>query len=181
MHILAGKLKSKRLYTLKSIRVVEARVKKVLCSILKDHISGASVLDLFAGTGSLGIEALSWGAYRAVFVDIKKSSLNVVRKNLSSLGLLGSSELYLKDALLACRKFHGLQRKFDMILLDPPYHSGLLTKALKTLGAYDIVEPSGLIVSLGSYKEEAKKERFYCIFDRRYGDRRVKILTPQDG
>jgi 16S rRNA (guanine(966)-N(2))-methyltransferase RsmD len=157
---------------------VEGRIKKVLHSVLKDEIRGKTVLDLFAGSGSVGIEALSWGAERAVFVDIKKPNLDIVRKNLSSLGLLGSSELYLKDASLACQDFFEKKRRFDFIFMDPPYYKGLLTKTLKTLGAYDIVEPSGFVVSLGFRRESPQNQAFSCVFNRVYGDRLVKIFTP---
>ena len=178
MYVIAGRLKSRKLYTHKSLRVVEARIKKVLHSLFKDEMHDASVLDLFAGTGSLGIEALSWGAKKAVFVDIKKASVETIRKNLSSLGLLGSCEVYLKDAGLACQNFFVQKRRFDFIFMDPPYYKGLLTKTLKTLGAYDIVEPSGFVVALGWRRESPQNKAFSCIFERLYGDRLVKIFTP---
>ena len=178
MYIINGGLKGRKLETNKSLRLVEARIKKVLHSVLSEEIKGKCVLDLFAGSGALGIEALSWGAERAVFVDIKKASLDLVRKNLSSLGLLGSSEVYLKDASLACRDFFRQKRRFDVIFMDPPYYKGLLTKTLKTLEAYDIVEPSGFVVSLGFRRESPENKAFSCVFDRAYGDRLVKIFTP---
>jgi len=178
MHIVAGRLKSRRLYTIKGLRAVEARIRGALYSILKDQIDGGVCLDLFAGVGSLGIEALSWGCSKSVFVDIRKSSVRTVRKNLSSLGLLGSSEVYLKDAISACRNFYSHKSKFDFIFLDPPYYKGLLTKSLKTLEAYDILNPSGFIVALGWRKENLENKEFSCIFWRKYGDRVVKIFTP---
>ena len=178
MRIVCGRLKSRILVTHKSLRVVEARIKKVLHSLFKDEIEGARVLDLFAGTGSLGIEALSWGAKEAVFVDIKKASVVTIRKNLSLLGLLGSCEVYLKDATLACQNFFAQKRRFDFIFMDPPYYKGLLTKTLKTLEAYDILEPSGFVVSLGFRRESPQNKGFSCIFDRQYGDRLVKVFTP---
>ncbi|MBN2120371.1 MAG: 16S rRNA (guanine(966)-N(2))-methyltransferase RsmD [Candidatus Omnitrophica bacterium] len=178
MYIVAGNLKSRKIQTLKSARAVEARIRKVLYNVFREHIQGGSVLDLFAGSGALGIEALSWGAEEAVFVDIKRSCVNIVRKNLSSLGLLGFSKIYLKDSLFACQIFHQKQKKFDLIFLDPPYHKGLLTKSLKTIGAYDIVEPSGFIVILGFRKESVEDGGFFCHFERFYGDRSVRLYTP---
>ena len=160
--------------------MVEARVRKVLYDVLNDSVEGKEILDLYAGAGSLGIEALSWGARKAVFTDINKSSLNLVKKNLSCLGLLSSCEVYLKDALLACQDFHRNQRKFDIVFLDPPYHKGLLTKSLKTLEAYDILNISGFIIVLGWHKEIVENAGFSCIFSRKYGDRVVRILTPED-
>ena len=137
-----------------------------------------TVLDLFAGSGSLGIEALSWGAERAVFVDIKKSSLDAVRKNLASLGQVNFGEVYLKDSLSAVKDFHWQKRRFGLIFLDPPYYKGLITKSLKILEAYDIVEPSGFVVSLGWRKESAENKGFLCVFERQYGGRLVRVLKP---
>ena len=177
MYVVAGRLKSRRLHTIKGLRVVEARVRKALYSILNDSIGDSTILDLFAGAGSLGIEALSWGARKTVFVDINKNSLNLVKRNLSSLGLLSFCELYLKDAMLACQDFHDNRSKFDIIFLDPPYHKGLLIKSLKTLKAYDILTISGFIIALSWHKETVENAGFSCIFSRKYGDRLVSILT----
>ena len=101
-----------------------------------------------------------------------------MKKNLSSLGLLGFCQVYLKDASLACQGFSAQKRRFDFIFMDPPYYKGLLTKILKTLEAYDIVEPSGFVVSLGFRRESPQNKAFSCIFERQYGDRLVKIFTP---
>ena len=175
MYVVAGRLKGKKLTTLKGLRAVEARVKKVLFNLFREEIKDSYFLDLFAGTGSLGIEAFSWGAQRGVFVDINPQALRVVKKNLASLGLLGLAEVYCKDGILACKKFFQRKEKFDFIFLDPPYRKGLITKTLKTLRLYDIVAPSGFIVCLGWHKEEIEEGGFSCIFNRRYGDRLVKI------
>jgi len=178
MYIVAGRLKGRRFSSFKSLKVVEARIKKVLYNLIRDKINQAKVLDLFAGSGSLGIEALSWGAKEVVFVDINKRNIDLVRKNLASLGLLGASQFYCKDAILACKKFWERKEKFDFIFLDPPYGRGLLTKSLKTIRVYDIVAPSGFIVSLGWHKEEPATD-FSCIFNRRYGDRLIRFYQKQ--
>jgi len=180
MKITAGELKSRKIFTLKHLRLVESRIKEVLSNLLSDEVKGGNVLDLFAGAGSLGIEALSWGAGKAWFVDRDKRSVNLVRKNLSGLRLSSKAEVYFKDAFSAVEYLQRIGKKFSLIFLDPPYNQGLLTKSLKTLSAYDILEPFGFIVSLGFYKEESEGGSFPCIFDRKYGDRRVKLFKDPD-
>ncbi len=176
MKITAGELKSREIFTLKHLRLVESRIREVLSGLLSDEVRGKDVLDLFAGAGSLGIEALSWGAGKSWFVDRDKRQVFLVRKNLSGLGLLSKAEVYSKDAFSAVEYFQRTGKKFSLIFLDPPYNQGQLTKSLKTLSAYDILEPSGFIVSLGFYKEDAECENLPCVFDRKYGDRRVKMF-----
>jgi len=176
MHITAGKYKLRKIKTLKSLRVTESRIKNVLYSLFKDLIKDKSVLDLFAGSGAVGIEALSWDAKEAFFVDINPKAVSLVKKNLSALGLLGSAQCFVKDAIRAVKEFRRKKTEFDFIFLDPPYNKGLLIKSLKTLEAYDIVKNSGFLVCLGSYKEPVQTE-LPCIFERRYGDRIVRVFT----
>lgn len=180
MRIVAGDLKSRKIFTLKHLRLVESRIKEVLYNLLSDEVRGRDVLDLFAGAGALGIEALSWGAGKAWFVDRDKRLVSLVRKNLSGLGLSSQAEVYSKDAFSAVEYFQRTGKKFSLIFLDPPYNQGLLTKSLKTLSAYDILKASGFIVSLGFYKEDSEGGSFPCIFDRKYGDRRVKLFKNPD-
>ena len=180
MKITAGEFKSRRIFTLKHLRLVESRIKEVLYNLLSDEVKGKDVLDLFAGAGALGIESLSWGAGKACFVDNDERSVNLVFKNLSGLGILSKAEVYSQDAFSAVEYFQRTGKKFSLIFLDPPYNRGLLTKSLKTLSAYDILEPSGLLISLGFYKEESESGSFSCIFDRKYGDRRVKLFENPD-
>ncbi len=178
MYITAGKYKSRKIRTLKTNRITESRVKEVLYNLFKNIISDKAVLDLFAGAGSLGIEALSWGARSAVFVDVNPRAFSVIKNNLSNLGVLGYARCYLKDAIGAVKKLHRKNEKFDFIFLDPPYNKGLLIKSLKILEGYDIVTNSGFIVCLGSYKEPVRT-RLPCIFNRRYGDRIIRVFAYQ--
>lgn len=134
MRVITGLARGKRLTTLEgeSVRPTPDRVKEALFSIIQFQIEGRRVLDLFAGSGQLGIEALSRGARQAVFVDASKNSIEVVQKNLEATGLG-------EHALVKHMDFASflLQNKepFDIALLDPPYRTGLLQRALPMVAA----------------------------------------------
>ena len=116
------------------------RVKEGLFSALQFSIEGRDVLDLFAGSGQLGIECLSRGAGRAVFVDQRREALNAVRENLRRTELKGT--VVSGDALTYLE--HTADR-FDLIFLDPPYDSGLLEAALERIVRFDILRLGGII------------------------------------
>lgn len=133
MRVIAGSLRGRKLFSPDgSARPTTDRVKESLFNIIQFDVPGAAVLDLFAGSGQLGIEALSRGAASAVFVDSSKQSLETVKKNTELCGLCGRSRLILSDAfsfLASCRE------KFDIVFLDPPYREKLCPEALELLGS----------------------------------------------
>ncbi len=120
MRIIAGKYRGQQIYSSKnnSIRPTTNRVKEYIFEILRDFIEDARVLDLFSGSGSLGIEALSRGARSVTFVDISQGSIAVLKKNLVRLHLLDSGEFTKKDVLGFLRKN---KEPYDLIFADPPY------------------------------------------------------------
>jgi 16S rRNA (guanine(966)-N(2))-methyltransferase RsmD len=123
-----------------SVRPTTDMVKEAIFSILQFDIPGRRVLDLFAGTGQLGIEALSRGAAECVFVDNSTQSLNLVRKNLELCQFTG--QVVRSDAL----SYLAHCGKFDVVLLDPPYHDGLYNNLLKNLFTFDILNDGGIIL-----------------------------------
>ena len=119
------------------------RVKEGLFNIIQFDIEGRAVLDLFAGTGQLGIEALSRGAASAVFVDQRKEAANLVEENLKLTGLAGRGRVVCGDALSflgSCRE------KFGLVFLDPPYGTGLLEQALSKITQFDILREHGIMI-----------------------------------
>jgi 16S rRNA (guanine(966)-N(2))-methyltransferase RsmD len=129
MRVITGTARGKRLSTLEgeSVRPTPDRVKEALFSIVQFEIEGRRVLDLFAGSGQLGIEALSRGAREAVFVDAGKEPAAMVRKNLESTGLTERAQVKNMDfAAFLLRS----REPFDLAFLDPPYRTGLLQRAL---------------------------------------------------
>ena len=125
------------------IRPTTDNVKEAIFSIIQFDIEGRRVLDLFAGTGQLGIEALSRGAAEAVFVEKRMDALRIVRENLALCQLQDKARVHAGDAMTYLRS----GEKFDLIFLDPPYGAELLNQALETIAAFDICRPHGIIVA----------------------------------
>ena len=119
------------------------KVKESVFSVIQFDIEGRRVLDLFAGTGQLGIEALSRGADWAVFVDSRREAVQLIRENLALCRLEDKGQVRLGDALAYLKS----GEKFDLIFLDPPYAATLLDEALKGIMAFDICRPHGIIVA----------------------------------
>ena len=145
MRVITGSARGVRLLTPEgeNTRPTADRVKEALFSVIQFEIEGRRVLDLFAGTGQLGIEALSRGAARATFVDERADAIRLIRTNLARTKLSADAEVYRTDAmafLAQCRS------RYDLIFLDPPYAGGLLENSLKQLGTIDIVAEGGIIV-----------------------------------
>ena len=133
MRVITGIARGKRLITVQGndiVRPTGEKVKEALFSSIQFDIEGRRILDLFAGSGQLGIEALSRGAESAVFVDINDASLKVVRQNLENTGLVDKSTVTKSDySTFALR----CTQKFDIAFLDPPYQAGLLQDAVSKI------------------------------------------------
>lgn len=131
MRVITGIARGKRLKTLEGldVRPTSEKVKEAVFSIIQFELSGARVLDLFAGCGQLGIEALSRGAKSAVFVDKSRASLNCVKENVEACGFTSLSRLVNADALDYLKS----APEFDIALLDPPYRLGLIESSLELL------------------------------------------------
>ncbi|UCD15958.1 MAG: 16S rRNA (guanine(966)-N(2))-methyltransferase RsmD [Candidatus Omnitrophota bacterium] len=182
MKILKGNLRGRNLVCPAHIRPVSMRVKKSCFDILSGQFKSAHVLDLFAGSGALGIEAISQGAATAVFVDIKKSCIDAIKKNLLRLKLLPQAKAYLKDAAVAVKDCYLRRRKFDFIFIDPPYYEGMLIKTLQILEEHDILAPSGYIVGFCYIKDDFLKEssKFLLVEHRKYGQSQLLIYTKNE-
>ncbi|MGN0613956.1 MAG: 16S rRNA (guanine(966)-N(2))-methyltransferase RsmD [Porcipelethomonas sp.] len=143
MRVITGSAKGKRLDTLEGldIRPTTDRVKEAIFSSIQFDIFDSEVLDLFAGTGQLGIEAISRGAKSAVFVDNSKRSLDVVKKNLEKTGFTNKSTIINMNSFDYAKT---MDKKFDFIFLDPPYNMGILTEILPVLS--NKVTPDGKII-----------------------------------
>ena len=173
MRVITGSARGRRLKTPESydIRPTTDNVKEAVFNILQFDVEGRRVLDLFAGTGQLGIEALSRGADSAVFVDHDRTAVQIVKDNLKTCGLSGT--VLCADALTYLRKCG----RFDLIFIDPPYDSGLYDSVLETINQVDILSEGGIIIV------EARREiplsdmtlPYHKLREYRYG--KVKICT----
>ena len=146
MRVITGKAKGVALKTPDGMltRPTTDRVKEALFSIINFDIPGAHVLDLFGGTGQLGIEALSRGAKSAVFVDQREDACRLIRENLKRTKLEQDAKVVRADYLEYLRRS---REKFDIILLDPPYAEVFLENALKCITEIDILQSGGIIVA----------------------------------
>ena len=153
MRVITGKARGISLKTPngQQTRPTSDRVKEALFSIIQFEIAGARVLDLFGGTGQLGIEALSRGAKSAVFVDYNESACSLIRENLNRCGFATNAKVIRSDYLsyLNC-----CTDQFDIIILDPPYGELFLEKSLKMITEIDILQSSGIIITERSSEKE---------------------------
>ncbi len=149
MRIIAGKYKSRLISSPKGVelRPTADRVKESLFGILGAFIIDKAVLDLFSGTGNLGIEALSRGAGSCVFVDKNPRCVTTVKENLATLGIKENVEVKLRDAFKYISEARGSGTKFDLIFLDPPYYKDLIKKSLIMLDNYIIITPHSYITA----------------------------------
>ena len=146
MRVITGKARGIQLKTPEGMltRPTADRVKEALFSIINFDIPGASVLDLFGGTGQLGIEALSRGARSAVFVDSREDACKLIRENLKRTKLEADAKVVRSDYLDFLNR---TREQFDIILLDPPYAEVFLENALKRITEIDILRSGGIIVA----------------------------------
>ena len=146
MRVISGIYRGRRLKEPadNSVRPTTDKVKESVFNIIQFDIEGRNVLDLFAGTGQLGIEALSRGARSAAFVDRRTEAAKLVRDNLALCGFTDRSQVVCGDAM---GYLSSLRTKFDIIFLDPPYETELLEQSLAHIARFDILASRGIIVA----------------------------------
>lgn len=151
MRVITGSAKGRRLTTLEGddIRPTADKVKGAIFNSIQFDIEGRRILDLFAGSGQLGIEALSRGAAKAVFVDLSRSAVKVIHENLAHCLLTENAVVFNGDGLSYLKT---TREKFDIILIDPPYKKQLASKALPLLPA--VLNDGGIIVCETALDEE---------------------------
>ena len=172
MRVIAGFAKGRRLFPVpgKGTRPITDRVKESLFDILGGDVEGACFLDLFAGTGSVGIEALSRGAERAVFVDSTRRAIETVRRNLQVTGLADRAEVVQGDAFRFLEREAGTAA-YHYVYVAPPQYRDLWLRALRALDTGDLIAPDGLVIVQIHPKEyhAVPLQRLRLIEERRYG------------
>ena len=187
MRIITGKARGVRLLAPEgeATRPTSERAKEAVFSMLQFEIAGANVLDLFAGTGQLGLEALSRGAAYAVFCDASRDAAEIIRSNIRKTGTEAVSELHCTDYRSALRKISGT-RQFGLIFLDPPYALGAIPEALRILLENGCIAPGGKLICESAAPEdvfagdERLSERFALLRSARYGAAAVTVLQKKD-
>lgn len=176
LRIIAGSARGRKLISPegKHVRPTLDRVRESVFNMLTAYLAEASVLDLFAGSGALGIEALSRGAAHAVFVDQSKASLEVVKQNLTLTHFEPSAEVIYSDFSAYLRQ---CSTQFDLIFLDPPYAAGFLESALDIIHQRKLLAENGLIVcELDSTDEIVCPEAYELYRNRKYGKARILLM-----
>jgi 16S rRNA (guanine966-N2)-methyltransferase len=181
MRITGGKARGRVLFSPRGmdIRPTIDRVREAIFNIIGQDLSGLMVLDLFAGTGSLGLEALSRGAGHAVFIDKSNQSANLIKKNLALCGFEDSATILKNDLKKGCPVIYPMLKDLDLIFLDPPYGKDLIIPLLKGMTETDILQKGSCVVV-----ELSKKEDLPTIINelkitdiRLYGDTKIIIYT----
>jgi 16S rRNA (guanine966-N2)-methyltransferase len=176
MKIIAGNLRGRKLKAPRGLgtRPVLARVREALFNVL-GSLDDLRILDLFAGTGAIGLEALSRGAKSAVFVDSGYEPCETIRKNLAALGMEG--EVIRSDVNRALDRFNTMGKTFDFIFADPPYERGMGGMTVVRVCESGLLASGGVMAVTVRKSEELPLEAGTCrmIFDRRYGDTRLAM------
>ena len=173
MRIISGKYKGRKLegFNIDGTRPTMDRIKESLFAIIQDKILNSCVLDLFAGSGALGIEAISNGAKVAYLIDNNSLSINTINKNISGIENIIVEKKDYKDAL---KSFKDRNIKFDIIFLDPPYKLNLINDTIRDIVNYNLLNNDGIIVC--EYENEKLNNVNLKIFkQRKYGNKNIII------
>ena len=182
MRIITGSARGTHLYTRAGdeTRPTSERAKEALFSMLQQKPNGARVLDLFAGSGQLGLEALSRGAAVAVFVDDSKEAAEIVRRNAERTHLLQKAKIVTGDALSYLKTCQ--EAPFDLCFLDPPYDAGLLPQSLFFLTSRGLLAKDALVITESRDCKDvfrdhtALSEKFEVIKQNRYGVACITVM-----
>jgi 16S rRNA (guanine(966)-N(2))-methyltransferase RsmD len=185
MRIVGGMLGGRRLKAPRGMetRPTAERVREAMFNILGAPPPRAHVLDLFAGAGTLGLEALSRGAARAVFVERSRAAVRCLTENAAALGVDDMIKIHCADATRSLARLEREGERFDWLFVDPPYRNGHAERALALLGASELVLAGGVVVAEADRREPfaqryGRLSRESC---RRYGDTQVLFFRPEAG
>ena len=173
MRIISGTARGTKLYTLEGMntRPTLDRVKESIFNIIQNEISGAIVLDLFAGSGAIGLEAASRGANKVILCDKSKEAVQIINKNIIKTHLEKKTKVYNCDFKNCLEKLKGT--KIDLIYLDPPYNTDLIQKALEVIINLELIKENSLIIAetdeLERILEGLKEAKLELVDKRKYG------------
>ena len=180
MRVISGNARGRRLKELQGMdtRPTTDKVKESMFNIIQFDLEGRKVLDLFAGTGQLGIESLSRGAAHCTFVDTRRDAVALIKENLKATNCLQQATVLQSDSLAflsSCRE------KFDIIFLDPPYQTDLLDRCMETVVMFDILNEHGIMVceSAADRVLPTLPEEYQMSRDYRYGKIKLTICRRE--
>ena len=178
MKVICGILKGRNIegYNIDGTRPTMDRVKESLFATIQNNLKNSLVLDLFAGSGQLGIEAISNGANLCYFIDNNKEVIQVLNKNITSLNIKSHSKVILSDWKKAINEFSKQNIQFDLIFVDPPYDYNVYEKILDKVSNLNLLTENGLIIlehSNLTFKESYNNLTLYK--EKKYGNKSVNI------
>ena len=176
MRIISGKYKGKKILgdNIDGTRPTMDRVKESLFGTIQNKINDSICLDLFAGSGSLGIEALSNGAQKCYFVDKNKIVIDVLKKNTNN---VDNALLIYSDYISALKNFKENNIKFDIIFLDPPYNTDYIDRSINLITKYDLLNEDGIIVcESNDVNKITVLSNYQVLKSKKYGEKMVIIL-----
>ena len=181
LRIIAGELKGRKLRSVRGTktRPTADRIREAIFNILAFQIQGSTVLDLFAGTGAFGIEALSRGAESVVFVDVENDSISVMQENIESLSLESLTKIIRWNPTRNLNCLGPLRSAFNLIFMDPPYNKNIIEPTLLNLHSSQSMEKGARIIVEHSYLEPILKRQLPLEISaqRRYGKTLVSFLN----
>lgn len=186
MRIIGGKHRGTKLYTLDGLdtRPTLDRVKEPLFSILQFEIPGSTILDLFAGSGALGLEAMSRGAKEVILCDNSPKAIHIIEKNVEKLSIKLNTKIINKDYLAVLEMLKKQKIKLDIVFLDPPYKTDFAEKASEKIAQYELLTKCGIIVIETDRKKEVASHinqfNLFEIYDeRKYGRAELLFLRQK--
>lgn len=178
MKVISGYLKGRNIdgYMVETTRPTMARVKESMFASIQNNIDSSIVLDLFCGSGSLGIEAISMGAEKCYFVDNNKNIIKYLNKNINNLNINNKSIIVEKDYKDALLYFKNNNIKFDIVLVDAPYKMEVMEEVVILINKYDLISNDGLVVLEYSFdKLKDKYDNLELVKFKKYSDKYVSI------
>jgi len=183
LRIIAGDLKGRRLKSLpkSKIRPTSDKVKGSIFNVLRGEVENKMALDLFAGSGGLGLEALSRGAKEVVFVDSNEQSVRVIKENLNILNFSDRGKVIKSDGISFLKRFKKSGKKFQLIFCDPPYLKGIAQKVVNLLSELDSLEENGILV-LEHHKKEIFQEvrNLILVKEKKFGDTVISFFIRKE-
>lgn len=180
MRIISGKARGTKLYTLEgtNTRPTLDRVKESIFNIIQNKIQGAKILDLFAGSGAIGLECLSRGAEKAILCDQSKQAIEIIKKNIEKTHMEEKTKIYNTDFETCLEKVQGEQ--FDIIYIDPPYETNYIKKSLEKIIELGIAKKESIIIAETDDEKrilkEIEKTEIKIVDKRKYGRATIIFL-----
>ena len=182
MRIIAGKHRSRKLNTLEGeeTRPTLDQVKEAVFSSLGGMFTGGWMLDLFSGSGAIGLEAISRGMDHVVLVDHNPKAIEVIQANVDMLKENEKCDVWFYDYHKALKQAHKKGMTFDVIYLDPPYHEKRYDSAMELIHEYNLLKDKGVLVVESSKEEEIQGKGFVCQKEKNYGKTRIRYYNKEE-